>query len=458
MFKRILALCASLLLLTSCSGNAVSLMEFMDRDTGKPDYDGVTITFDYEMEEKILCYTDDNSPQADAVRRRLADIEENLNVTFAHVDKVSVEILLSGYCPADIIYRSGGSSLVDFAYGLFLEPMTSFPEYIDLDDTDKYGTAGATEAALYKGVPYGIQPTLWPGMQGLECFFVAYNKDMLLTLGLTDLHEYYENETWTWDTFLNLLTAADPIVSENVQTFHAHPDYLLNTIFMSDGFDFIEVKDGKSVLNIYSDDAVHSLEFYKSLLGFENVAIESERWDITDFVEGNALMTMATAKNVTIGDIAYETDFNYCIMPFPAGSDIQYGKWAQSVTRISGFGILRGSSNQQVSAHVLSELFEPFEEFGTTMDELKQYYASSVFITDLDADIYFAVDDYVRYDYDDLDFLESFTGAIANSLSTGSSSPSELLQKYESVARTYYEKYLKENLDGYIIEKMNITE
>ena len=62
------------------------------------------------------------------------------------------------------MYRWEGDSLVPFAHGGLLHPLNAYPQYIDLKDTDKYGKPGATEAALANGIPYGIQPTYWPGM------------------------------------------------------------------------------------------------------------------------------------------------------------------------------------------------------------------------------------------------------------------------------------------------------
>lgn len=457
MLKKLLPLLLAAILLTSCGQPSTTLMEFMSSEVEKIDYEGRTFIIDGGP---YFSYQDDNSPQTDALRKRLSDIQKNFNIVFDYceIGRTTTSTIVGSVYTADIMYRWEGDSLVPFAHGGLLHPLNAYPQYIDLKDTDKYGKPGATEAALANGIPYGIQPTYWPGMQGIECFFIAYNRNMMETLGLTDLHEYYENKTWTWDTFYNFLEQADTLVQKDVTTFQAHTSYLLNTIFLSNGFDFVEVVDGEPRFKIISEDSIHAVEFLQKFDNLEKAKLGSNRWDIEDFVDGKSLTTMAIAKDVTVGDIAYKSEFDYSIMPFPCGPDAEYGKWAQSVTRIYGFAIPLSCPTPEISAHILSELFEPFEEFGTTRDELKNYYANGVFISPTDAEIYFDVDQYVRYDYDDFGFINTIVGAIAATARHGGAVPTEALQKIEPIALRYYNEYIEANLVNYLVDALNITE
>ena len=85
---------------------------------------------------------------------------------------------------------------------------------------------------------------------------------------------------------------------------------------------------------------------------------------------------------------------------------------------------------------------------------LMQYYRNNVFSTDLDVEIYFAVDDFVRYDYDDAGMINHYTSVIAQNIDRFS--PIELIEKNMNVAATMYTEHMEGNLKNYIIEKLNI--
>ena len=412
----------------------------------------------------LLEYEDDQSIQADAMRNRLSDIENNLDVNLelsskgaAVFDSFYITAIGSGLKPVDIFYRGGDNSLWDLADAGVLMPITNFPDYIDLNDQDKYGTPGVLEAAMINGVPYAVQPTYWPGLQGVECFFLTYNADKFQTLGLTPLHEYYENETWTWDTFKSFCDIAAPLISsENSEyVFSARDMYLLNMMFYSNGFDYVDMVDGEPRLNLYADSAVHSIEFFQDLLTYGN-KIEhcSSHHDYDSFIEERALTKLAMAKALIVGKIAYDANFAYNIMPFPCGPDVEYGSWAQTVTRINGLAIPITVESPDISAHIISELCEPFEEFGGSREGILDYYKQNVFLSDLDVDVFFDVEKYVRFDYDDPRLLFDYTDEIAVNASKGSAV--ELIQKYASGAEQVYYKHIEPNLVGYMIEHMNI--
>ena len=77
-----------------------------------------------------------------------------------------------------------------------------------------------------------------------------------------------------------------------------------------------------------------------------------------------------------------------------------------------------------------------------------------MFTTDLDVEIYFSVENNVRYDYDDAKLINEYTGLIAENISK--SSPSELIEKYSKIVEQIFRNYIEPNLTGYIIEHMNI--
>ena len=272
------------------------------------------------------------------------------------------------------------------------------------------------------------------------------------------MHEYYENKTWTWDTMKSFFDKAVPALGEGEVLFEAHGGFLLNTLFLSNGFDYITFVDGVPTFDLTPSEALKAIDYLKELNTYgEKIEIGTDtddRWDYTTFIDGDALTVLTTAQAVTTEDIAYEANFEYNIMPFPCGPDVEYGRWAQSVCRIYGLAVTIGADEPEVVAHVISELCEPFEEFGGSIDGLKEYYRNNIFTSDLDVEIYFAIDDYVRYDYDDAGLINDYTNVIAQNID--SSSAIELIQKNKNIAEQAYQNYLEGNLKGYLIEHLNI--
>lgn len=466
MIKKIIPIILCCIMIVACSSESVTLLDFIGEESSAT-YDGRTFVIYSEEGENgvyLLAYDNDQSLQADAMRDRITAIESELDLTIelsskghTDFDQYYMTSIGSGLKPVDIFYRGNDNSLWDLADAGVLLPMTDFPDYIDLSDEDKYGTPGVLEAAMIDGVPYAVQPCYWPGLQGVECCLVTYNADKFQALGLTPLHEYYENGTWTWDTFLKYCDTATPLVSdENGEYIFSSRDmYLLNMMFFANGFDFVDIVDGAPKLNLYADSAIHAIEFYQDLLGYgEKIEYCDSHHDNESFIEGKAITKLALAQYFITGNIAYEADFTYNIMPFPCGPDVEYGRWAQTVTRIFGLAIPITSDDPDACAHIISELSEPFEEFGGDREGIYEYYKESVFLSELDVDIFFDVEQFVRFDYDDADLLPDYVDELA--VGASSASATELIQKYAPAAERIYTKYIEPNLIGYIIEHMGL--
>ena len=109
-----------------------------------------------------------------------------------------------------------------------------------------------------------------------------------------------------------------------------------------------------------------------------------------------------------------------------------------------------------MSAHIISELAEPFEEFGGSREGLYEYYKENVFLSDLDVDIFFELEKDVRYDYDDANLLFDYVENIAGG--SKENTAIALIQKYAPNAEKIYYKYIEPNLTGYMINALNITE
>ena len=166
---------------------------------------------------------------------------------------------------------------------------------------------------MKRDIPSGYSETLSSGINQIEN---------------PSLHEYYENKTWTWDTMKSVFDSAAPSLREGEVVLEAHGGYFLNSLFMSNGFDFVTMVDGEPVFDPTAQEALDSIEFLKELMTLgDKIELGSDtddRWEYTTFISGKALTVLTTAQSVTTEDVAYESDFEYSIMPFPSGPDGNY--------------------------------------------------------------------------------------------------------------------------------------
>lgn len=413
--KIIACIFAVLFLLVSCSGEAPELMEFLGVMTeGEYDFEGYKYYFYHENNpaavEELLIYTyDRNTLQGEALLNRVKEIETKYNaeITFNQsLDDSQFQMqAMSGVLEADACCFTYLNAMQLFAKNGLLLPITDFPNQIDLSREDKFGAANMLEPGMYKSVPYVVCPLYWPGYQALDSFLLVYNTDLLWPNGIADFHEFYENKTWTWDTFENEYLAKFRVPDNNggfIPAFAAGHTQFFDMLMYSNGTEFItRNENGNNVVNTFPAEFAtayqQGLEWcrdYKDVLDLKDGSFYSG-----NYLLGDAGASLSTAETATVGVVAYNpTGFNYNIMPFPCGPDATYGEWAQFVQRAQGFGIPKCSKDPEIAAQILSLLLDPFEELGGEAG-LYEFYASMTFPNETDAKIFFELMEYTRYDY-----------------------------------------------------------
>ncbi len=399
------------LMLTACSGETVELLNFIDETSGV-DYEGYQCYFlprkDYagDPDKYILTY-DKNTLQGEAMLKRIDDIKKDINVELiidvSH-DEDSYQIsAMSGIVKADLVSIYYMNAMQVLASGGFLYPITDFPEYIDLNETDKYGGANVLEPAMINSVPYAIQPLYWPGFQTADNMILVSNTDILSMNGITNFHEFYENETWTWDTFENELLKKFRVERSEglLPALSVKESEFFDMMIYSNNVQFVTKNaDGSNVANTLPDSFIHAYDkTLEWLATYDNIDSDNSWVNIDDFLSEDAAVTLAQGATVTQGAIAYkESSFSYNIMPFPSGPDAPYGKWANFIMSMRGIGISKASVEPTIAAHTLSLMTEPFEDFGGDAG-LFEFYSDSIFISETDTKIFFDIADDVRYDY-----------------------------------------------------------
>lgn len=462
--KRVIAtiLLAVMVLVTSCGAEPPVLLDFLGPQTDGNDFGGVEIIinsdFNGEAEDDsgakkgylgtVLRYNLETT-LGDAISQRTDAVESALNVTIKYeyeVDRETARMkLMSGTWNADITSYTGFGGMQDFAQAGMLYPITDF-DIIDLTETWKYGGPNVLEGGMINSVPYSVQPVSWPGWEPMECYALFYNRDIGDMNGITDPQEFYENETWVWDTFESEYLAKVNISggSERIPCLATGIDPLYYCLSYSNNVQYVEMgADGAFRVNATPPELIEALSEGREWVTnyADNMDLSAGYWDHDEYEEGNGYMTLASPSSIVTGSLAYEVDFFSGIMPFPCGPSAEYGRWAQAIQRIEGFGIPVSSDEPEVAAHVIANLFEPFDEYIGTLEE---YYSSMAFQAGTyDTEIYTSLDDYSKYDYTfagGSDLMRGVNNSLAMVLRS-SKGVSEAVQAYvgqiTSIATTY---------------------
>ena len=395
----------------------------------------------------------------DCAMQRISDIEKRFNcvLTVEHSPTTSSHynncraIIMSGLSPADIMDFRSSNTTANLAYAGCLYPLTEVHDIIHYEDSFKYGSASVLECAMYKGVPYAVQPASWPGFPDAQCFFLTYNKDRVSSKGLTDLHEYYENGTWTWANFEDVLvsyTSTDP--GDPYVALATHAKALVNMTLFSNGVKFADYIDGKLQTDLYQPRVVNAITWLQKIYSdYRSSLLNIEYWSLSEFINGQSLMTFVSGAQAYNSDIQYNCDFTFGLMPFPCGPDAVYGEWANWREELYGVCMPVNVAEPEATAHIIAMLCEPFEEFGTNTEDLKEYYANNVFSSATDAEIYFEVGKYGRYIYWHVGGLNFTTGVIDN---YARQTAQQIVDSYASSMDEVIEEYIKPNFENYMYE------
>ncbi len=459
--KKIIAavLLIASLFVTSCAGEPVTLLSFIDPDAdGAVNYGGVELIIssiqnsmsgDETYWSRILSY-DTNTVIGEGILERVASIEDKLGVkigwdTDPDGDATIRMKLVAGTYVADIVNYFSFGAMENFASAGLLYPMTGF-EHIDLSETWKYGNANVLEGAMVNSVPYAVQPVSWLGWEPTGISAILYNRELLQDYALTDPHEFWESESWYWDTFESTYLEPQITLDEGDWILSASEKIFWYGLLYSNDVQFVSVNEtGDYSVNSKPQSLIEAVQEGLDWYGNHTdiVDLYDDYWSIRDYSDGLAVFTVTTAENAYNG----MNDIESSIMPFPCGPSATYGTWRQAFDRIEGFGIPINAPEPDIAAHVISELFEPLDEYlGMTLDE---YYRSMMFLTETDADIYAEIIKDVRYDYTfhgGMDLMR----AVNNSFSKGIKSKkaaNETVETLSSQINSIITEYALPNYD-----------
>ncbi len=443
-------------LLTACS-EPVSLLNFMPDESELNDISGATVDFGWVAGNTCHALYNENTPQYDVFLDRLATTENDLGCTINFVKNSELNLnnvqisLMAGTHTFDLLITD---RVYNWAESELLNPMTSFAHIINLDD-EKYGGLTDIEGSMVNGVPYGVSPVMWPGFSMSQTGLMAYNKDMFQSNGITELHEYYENGTWTWETYKNEFIAPTNIQNsdgEIINLLQTDSTELYTAAIASNNVEYVKRnEDGSLSPDPYSNEFQTAITWWQSLVSeFDDKIIESSNChDLAYYRSQQALTCSTTRSQLITGNIAYNdlATFKSGVMPWPAGPDATYGEWRSWCGYFYGFCIPITSKEPLAAACVIEAISEPFEDFGGR-DGLYDYYLYNIFDTEIDSEIFVKTMENARYQYEVLDGIKNVRDQFSNAIVNSNASVTEVMGKMESVFLETIEESILPNYDA----------
>ena len=256
-------LCMVMVLLVACSAGQIDevIPEYSSSITGDLDLNGKNFVFgmvkDYFFEGKdsVLTYIY-NTEFGDLALQRLRDVENkhNCKIEFRYVSRAGeaayIDVLSNSYT-YDLIQEESYWLVGYIPIGIFTD--LALLENIDVSNQAKWGNRQLLLSTMWNGAVYGVVPALHPlRTQNSVAGIIGINEDYISTLGVTDPRDYYENGTWNWDTFTNVLNnyTFNAMSGDKVYSFASDASRFVRSVAFSNGDEYITYNAKEDTDNI----------------------------------------------------------------------------------------------------------------------------------------------------------------------------------------------------------------
>ncbi len=462
MIKKISLLIAVCLCLVGC-GETATLLDFLPADSSVMDLNKAVLTIGTETnadeETPSLFEHKANTVMYDEILDRINMLESKYNCEIEIKDcgygnkmiENMMPLASTGDPEIDIIFGQNSNMMGHFAVGGLLQALDSLKDYIDYENSEKFGSAGILEAAMINGVPYAVQPVQWVGYTNSFAYFITYNRELFSQFAMPELHEYYENQTWTFETFENLFAMYEKVEDAELDFASIQRGFFTMASMLANGAQFC-VYDGTEFSSDFTSDKTYnaidwSLKLYNRYANITKFQDDAYEWEY--FCDEKAMLMPVNTKTIT-QIVPYEADFEFGVMPFPCGPDGVYGQWSNFAEGLRGFGISYFSDLPEAAAIIINELCDPFDKISTD-NGLADYYREQVFFTDLDTQIFLEVGKDIRPLYTAhgtaiYDFMTQVKGA---------QSVAQLIQSHQGAIEALIMEHIRPNYENYIFEHLN---
>ena len=322
--------------------------------------------------------------------QRIRDVQDNCNVKIEiKYDQESVNILslvLAGSTEFDIIQQDTISLSNNARAGALIG--ISALDAIDLQDTAKWGDRNILETVCYVDDVYAVVPMAWPDLAYKNFgFLLAYNAGLVSSMGQEDPREYVERGEWDWDKFREVLV--NYTKSEGDMTQYAlyitYDEWFADMYCRSNGSRLC-VKEGDNYVNtFYTEEGKKALQETMDILRNYSEYITYD--EANNLSSGNSVMGVIYGTTL-FDEVAMEVD-DYGVLPYPTGPDVDPSyRFSICESLYCGIAFPVCAKDPDASAIVINEIYKPFEGY-ETFEDIKNYYVTSFFYDERDAETYF---------------------------------------------------------------------
>lgn len=314
---------------------------------------------------------------------------------------------------------------------------------IDYTDTKKYGAPNLNLIGMYKGERYTVSPVEWAGKQMTYAYNVfAVSGNNITKYGLTDPRDYYENGTWTWDTFEKSLVDYTIVDGEKKIPAVNFTWRMIESVMYANGVHLVEKNEqGEYISGLQGPAMEASIDWVRTITStYRDNITYLGHYDMVDAFINDKLVLAQSSFSHMINEIIFNVD-NYGCIPFPCGPTGEYGKNSGAVSGFDAFFVFINAYEPDAAGIIISELFEPFRGY-EGKEGLKKY-ARTIWYDERDVDWFITHIEYCTSDY----FVCDMTGTFSSMDSDARSGkgPAEILQKYSSIIDSKMQEYIIPN-------------
>ncbi len=454
--KSLLALLLSFMfVLCACQSSEPEIVPDYDTDKTGVNLDGYILKWGWaksgnDTDENVFGYIP-GTALADIALDRMKEIQSSLNCVidmeykgFGTVGGAMQNSILSGSLLYDLMTNESYQTLGYVRAGYF----TGLSAYIDVENTDKWGTPSMLQSVIYKDDVYSVVPYAWPEL--LYTTFgcpIVVNEELISQYGHEDPREFVENGSWNWDKFEEVLHAYT--VQDGERTIYgmgAHTPYYSMLMFLSNGVTLTEYTDKGIECGLYTEAGMQAMERAQSIryqTCSECFHPNEGTSVLSDFINGDMVLVVTNAGGIlgSTDAVMYKMS-NVGILPFPQGPNAEpgvYPSYHESLLYVTGIPV--NANDTEVAATVLDMMFEPFDEY-ETKEDIIEYLADQVFFDVRDARVFVNMLENTEYGYQNDGARAAIEGVMSKR------SVTEVLEGLEDVYAELLEKNMKPHYEG----------
>ena len=390
---------ALIFVLTSCAGDAPTLLPFINEASGEKDFGGMVfrVLSHADPGEGLDYIADGESPslRKETFIKRAAQIEKDYNCDIefnGDTDSNYPTYYISGIPRADIF-----QCRFKHAYGMYQQnyfiPLNDVP-YVDIS-SGKYGTEPFIDAFTWNGDIIGLWPVHWGYIHMGFSDGMFFNPDIFTEIGQATPNERYEQGTWDWNALQEISDACQSIsTGDDPKYLTALNSYFPRMLIRSNGGQFVRVdENGKYSYGLNSPEVIEAMEFANDLLNDGAINPDGSNHDVVteDFGKGKYVLMCE-----------YNGYYDEYIMDMNDGLGVCYAPIGPKAEEYVTTGLM---SIESTIWYITREKSEDLDSLGQFME---------IFFEPIDGDTEAWKEEYINYNFLDRTSGEVFLSQMLN--------------------------------------------